>query len=60
MGMLAAGINSPALVYFAVAWVSQLFLRTRRPKWFAKYNYILGAGVYPPSLYLIPYAARLR
>jgi hypothetical protein len=30
--------------YFAVAWFSQWFLRTRYPKWFAKYNYILGAG----------------
>jgi hypothetical protein len=45
--MLAAGINSPPTVYITVALVSQWYLRTRQPKWFVKYNYILGAGAYP-------------
>ncbi|KAI0249949.1 OPT oligopeptide transporter protein-domain-containing protein [Lactifluus subvellereus] len=44
MGMLAAGINSSATMFFVIAWFSQWFMRTRHPKWFAKYNYILGAA----------------
>jgi len=45
MGMLGAGINTSPTVYFAIAWLSQWFLRTRYPKWFVKYNYILGAAL---------------
>ncbi|TDL19314.1 hypothetical protein BD410DRAFT_727462, partial [Rickenella mellea] len=30
---------------FTVAWFSQCWLRTRYPRWFNKYNYILGAGL---------------
>jgi len=45
MGMLAAGINSSATMFFMIAWFSQWFMRTRHPKWFAKYNYILGAAL---------------
>ncbi|KAI0298904.1 OPT oligopeptide transporter protein-domain-containing protein [Russula brevipes] len=45
MGMLGAGINTSPTIYFAIAWFSQWFLRTRYPKWFARYNYILGAAL---------------
>ncbi|KAI0305502.1 OPT oligopeptide transporter protein-domain-containing protein [Multifurca ochricompacta] len=44
IGWLCVGINSSITSYFAIAWFSQWYLRTRYPKWFAKYNYILGAG----------------
>jgi hypothetical protein len=50
MGMLGAGINTSPTIYFAIAWFSQWFLRTRYPKWFARYNYILGAGAYISSI----------
>ncbi|KAI9461199.1 OPT oligopeptide transporter protein-domain-containing protein [Lactarius psammicola] len=45
IGWLCVGINSSVTSYFAVAWLSQWYLRTRYPKWFAKYNYILGAAL---------------
>ncbi|KAI9452586.1 OPT oligopeptide transporter protein-domain-containing protein [Russula earlei] len=45
MGILGSGINSPLTMYFAVAWISQWFLRTRHPRWFARYNYILGGAL---------------
>ncbi|KAH9040057.1 OPT oligopeptide transporter protein-domain-containing protein [Lactarius pseudohatsudake] len=45
IGWLCVGINSSATSYFAVAWLSQWYLRTRYPRWFAKYNYILGAAL---------------
>ena len=32
-------------MYFIVAFASQWYLRTRYPRWFAKYNYILGAAL---------------
>lgn len=44
IGWLCVGINSSILSYFAIAWFSQWYLRTRCPRWFAKYNYILAAG----------------
>ena len=44
IGWLCVGINSSILSYFAIAWFSQWYLRTRYPSWFVKYNYILGAG----------------
>jgi hypothetical protein len=34
-------------MYITIALTSQWYLRTRHPKWFVKYNYILGAGGYP-------------
>ena len=46
-GMLAGGINTGPMVHFIIAILSQWFLRTRKPKWFVKYNYILGAGMCP-------------
>ncbi|EIM81122.1 OPT oligopeptide transporter [Stereum hirsutum FP-91666 SS1] len=45
MGWLCVGINSSITSYFAIAWFSQWYLRTRYPKWFVKYNYILGAAL---------------
>ncbi|KAI0317705.1 OPT oligopeptide transporter protein-domain-containing protein [Amylostereum chailletii] len=45
IGWLCVGINSSILSYFVIAWLSQWWLRTRYPKWFAKYNYILGAAL---------------
>ncbi|KAH7913890.1 OPT oligopeptide transporter protein-domain-containing protein [Hygrophoropsis aurantiaca] len=45
IGWLCVGINSSILSYFAVAFVSQWYLRTRYPRWFAKYNYIVGAAL---------------
>ncbi|KAG1858150.1 OPT oligopeptide transporter protein-domain-containing protein [Suillus subluteus] len=45
IGWLCVGINSANLSYFAVAFLSQWWLRTRYPRWFAKYNYIVGAAL---------------
>ncbi|KAH8985991.1 OPT oligopeptide transporter protein-domain-containing protein [Lactarius hatsudake] len=45
IGWLCVGINSSITSYFAIAWLSQWYLRTRYPRWFAKYNYILGAAL---------------
>ncbi|KAF8271942.1 OPT oligopeptide transporter protein-domain-containing protein [Lactarius quietus] len=45
LSWLCVGINSPYLAYYVVAVFSQWYLRTRHPKWFAKYNYILGAAL---------------
>ena len=50
IGWLCVGINSSILSYFSIALISQWYLRTRYPKWFAKYNYILGAGTSPSFL----------
>ena len=44
IGWLCVGINSSILSYFTIAWFSQWYLRTRCPRWFTKYNYILAAG----------------
>ncbi|KAG1807603.1 OPT oligopeptide transporter protein-domain-containing protein, partial [Suillus subaureus] len=45
IGWLCVGINSSILSYFAIAFLSQWWLRTRYPRWFAKYNYIIGAAL---------------
>lgn len=45
MGCLCVGINSFVGSYFVAAWFSQWYLRTRHPKWFARYNYILAAAL---------------
>ncbi|KAF8647407.1 hypothetical protein AX16_006736 [Volvariella volvacea WC 439] len=45
IGWLCVGINSSIFSYFSVAYFSQWWLRTRCPKWFAKYNYILAAAL---------------
>ena len=45
MGWLSVGIGSSVYSMFIVGFVSQWWLRTRHPRWFAKYNYILAAGL---------------
>ncbi|KAN0091066.1 OPT oligopeptide transporter domain containing protein [Tylopilus felleus] len=45
IGWLCVGINSSNLSYFAVAFLSQWWLRTRHPRWFTQYNYIIGAAL---------------
>ncbi|KAI9442368.1 OPT oligopeptide transporter [Lactarius indigo] len=45
MGWLCVGINSSYTSYYAIALFSQWYLRTRYPRWFTKYNYILGAAL---------------
>lgn len=45
IGWLCVGINSSILSYFAVAFTSQWYLRTRYPRWFMKYNYLVGAAL---------------
>ncbi|KAH8992871.1 OPT oligopeptide transporter [Lactarius hatsudake] len=45
MSWLCVGINSSFTSYYAIALFSQWYLRTRYPRWFTKYNYILGAAL---------------
>lgn len=45
IGWLVIGINSGTLSYMIVAFASQLYLRKKQPKLFAKYNYIISAGL---------------
>jgi len=45
LNWLCEGITSAYGAYYVVALFSQWYLRTRYPKWFAKYNYILGAAL---------------
>ncbi|KAG6331947.1 hypothetical protein ID866_7144 [Astraeus odoratus] len=39
------GISSVPLSYFSIGFFSQWYLRTRHPRWFQKYNYIVGAAL---------------
>ena len=52
MGCLCVGINSFLASYFVAAWFSQWYLRTRHPKLFVRYNYIIAAGTFV-SFYLM-------
>ncbi|EIW85092.1 OPT oligopeptide transporter [Coniophora puteana RWD-64-598 SS2] len=45
IGYLCVGINSSVMVYYIIAFVSQGYLRTRYPRWFVKYNYLIGAAL---------------
>ncbi|KIK49245.1 hypothetical protein CY34DRAFT_20247 [Suillus luteus UH-Slu-Lm8-n1] len=45
IGWLCVGINSSVLSYFTVAFLCQWWLRTRYPRWFMKYNYLVGAAL---------------
>ncbi|KAG1756630.1 OPT oligopeptide transporter protein-domain-containing protein [Suillus paluster] len=45
IGWLCVGINSSVLSYYAIAFLSQWWLRTRYPRWFMKYNYLVGAAL---------------
>ncbi|KAK7016289.1 OPT superfamily oligopeptide transporter [Favolaschia claudopus] len=45
IGWLCVGINSSIFAYFSIAYLSQWWLRTRYPRWFTKYNYIIAAAL---------------
>ncbi|KAF8136746.1 OPT oligopeptide transporter [Boletus edulis] len=45
IGWLCVGINSSVLSFFAVAFLSQWWIRTRYPDRFQKYNYIVAAAL---------------
>ena len=45
LGYLSVGINSSWMTSLAVAVFSQWYLRTRRPRWFRKYNFLLSAAL---------------
>ncbi|KAF7312525.1 OPT oligopeptide transporter [Mycena indigotica] len=45
IGWLCVGINSSVSSYFVIAYLSQWWLRTRYPRWFTKYNYVLAAAL---------------
>ncbi|KAG2060361.1 OPT superfamily oligopeptide transporter [Suillus hirtellus] len=42
---LSVGINSSAMSYYSIAFLSQWWLRTRYPRWFKEYNYLVGAAL---------------
>ena len=52
IGWLCVGINSSVLSIFTVAFISQWWIRTRHPRWFQKYNYLVGAGVCSFSVFI--------
>ncbi|KIK91682.1 hypothetical protein PAXRUDRAFT_830625 [Paxillus rubicundulus Ve08.2h10] len=41
----AVGINSSLLTYYVIAFLSQWWVRTRYPRLFQKYNYLVGAAL---------------
>ncbi|KAG2041639.1 OPT oligopeptide transporter protein-domain-containing protein [Suillus americanus] len=45
VGALSAGINSSVVSYYMVSFSCQWWLRTRYPRWFVKYNYLVGAAL---------------
>ncbi|KAG2750657.1 hypothetical protein P692DRAFT_20412246 [Suillus brevipes Sb2] len=45
IGALSAGINSSVVSYYVVSFLCQWWLRTRFPRWFVKYNYLVGAAL---------------
>ncbi|KIK49247.1 hypothetical protein CY34DRAFT_20248 [Suillus luteus UH-Slu-Lm8-n1] len=45
IGALSAGINSSVVSYYVVSFLCQWWLRTRYPRWFVKYNYLVGAAL---------------
>jgi OPT family oligopeptide transporter len=45
IGWLCVGINSSIFSLFSVAFLSQWWLRTRYPRWFNKYNYVVAAAL---------------
>ncbi|KAF8833285.1 OPT superfamily oligopeptide transporter [Paxillus ammoniavirescens] len=45
IGCLCAGVNSLLLSYFTIAFFSQWWVRTRYPRLFQKYNYLVGAAL---------------
>lgn len=51
--MLTAGANSTIMSTILVGFISQAWVRTRYPRWFKEYNYIMGAGWDGGSLFVI-------
>ncbi|KAG1891165.1 OPT oligopeptide transporter protein-domain-containing protein [Suillus subluteus] len=45
VGALCVGINSSVVSYYMVSFLCQWWLRTRYPRWFVKYNYLVGAAL---------------
>ncbi|KAG1827141.1 OPT oligopeptide transporter protein-domain-containing protein [Suillus subaureus] len=45
IGALSVGINSSVMSYYMVSFLCQWWLRTRYPRWFVKYNYLVGAAL---------------
>ncbi|KAG1803721.1 OPT oligopeptide transporter protein-domain-containing protein [Suillus plorans] len=45
VGALSAGINSSVVSYYMVSFLCQWWLRTRYPRWFVEYNYLVGAAL---------------
>ncbi|KAF8552269.1 OPT superfamily oligopeptide transporter [Imleria badia] len=45
IGWLCVGINSSVASFFMIGFISQLWIRTRYPRWFQKYNYLVGAAL---------------
>ncbi|KAF8124327.1 OPT oligopeptide transporter protein-domain-containing protein [Boletus edulis] len=45
IGWLSVGINSSVFSAFAIAFLCQWWIRTRYPRWFQKYNYIVAAAL---------------
>ncbi|THU77231.1 OPT oligopeptide transporter [Dendrothele bispora CBS 962.96] len=45
MGYLPYSVNGQWWSCFVIGMISQWYIRTRKPKWFAKYNYLLSAAL---------------
>ncbi len=45
LGYLSVGINSSVMVYFAIGFFVQFYVRKRYPSWFLRYNYLLAAAI---------------
>ncbi|KAG6371067.1 OPT oligopeptide transporter protein-domain-containing protein [Boletus reticuloceps] len=45
IGWLSGGITSMVISFFTIALASQWWIRTRHPRWFQKYNYLVGAAL---------------
>jgi hypothetical protein len=45
LGYLSVGINSSVMMYFAIGFFVQFWVRKQYPEWFLKYNYILAAAI---------------
>jgi hypothetical protein len=45
LGFLSVGINSSVMMFFAIGFFVQFYVRKRYPEWFVKYNYIIAAAI---------------
>lgn len=53
LGYLSVGINSSVMVFFAVGFFVQFYVRKRYPEWFIKYNYLLAAAISGGTEFLV-------